>query len=90
MAVPPLRREKIVVQNPPDLPISALAFFPLFQILYLFVIPVRLSHTPGTSSRTFPTRFPSSKLKAGQGGSSLGTCPVLPAVPSLLDDGTRQ
>lgn len=55
--------------------------FPLYQTLYLAFIPVLLRHTPGTSSGTFPTRFPSSKLEAGQGGSTLGTCLVLPAVP---------
>jgi hypothetical protein len=65
-AVPPLRCAKL---SSDIFPFQRLHFPPSSNCICTF-IPVLVRHTPGTSSGTFRTRFPSSKLEAGQGGSS--------------------
>jgi hypothetical protein len=66
-AVPPLRCANCRPIYTRSSHFSA-CFFPLHCICPF--TPVLFRHTPGASSGTFPTRFPSSKLEAGQGGSS--------------------
>src|SRR6267154_6708798 len=45
------------------------SIFPLFQTLHLYFYSCALPPFTWDEFGTFPTRFPSSKLEAGQGGS---------------------